>query len=144
MPHVGQRFRAPVKLRSKIGIHAETPPIKVLIPRDLHFENEEFDNVKVDEDIEFEVIGCQFKQQDDTIIVVGKLLSKIAPNVEMPLVSPTKIEEEEERPKSSLGVDDDGEKKVVFTPVVPPSKTGTRRKLRKPDEASTTNELLAL
>ena len=54
MPHVGQRFRAPVKLRSKIGIHAETPPIKVLIPRDLHFENEEFDNVKVDEEIEFE------------------------------------------------------------------------------------------
>jgi len=143
MPHVGQRFRAPVKLRSKIGIHAETPPIKVLIPRDLHFENEEFDNVKVDEEIEFEVIGSQFKQQDDTIIVVGKLLSKIAPNVEMPLVSPTKIEEEEDRPKSSMGVDDDGEKKVVFTPVAP-AKTGTRRKLRKPDEASTTNELLAL
>jgi hypothetical protein len=40
-------------------------------------------------------------------------------------------------------VDDDGEKKVVFTPVVA-SKTGTRRKLKKPDEASTTNELLAL
>jgi len=144
MPHVGQRFRAPVKLRSKIGIHAETPPIKVLIPRDLHFENEEFDNVKVDEEIEFEVIGSQFKQQDDTIIVVGKLLSKIAPNVEMPLVSPTKIEEEEERPKSSMGVDDDGEKKVVFTPVATPAKTGTRRKLKKPDEASSTNELLAL
>jgi len=144
MPHMGQRFRAPVKLRSKIGIHAETPPIKVLIPRDLHFDNEEFDNVKVDEEIEFEVIGSQFKQQDDTIIVVGKLLSKIAVNVEMPLVSPMKIEEEEDKPKVSFGAEDENEKKVVFTPTAAPAKTGTRRKLKKPDEASSTNELLAL
>ena len=43
MPHAGQRFKAPVKLRSKIGIHVETPPIKVLIPRDLHIGNEDFD-----------------------------------------------------------------------------------------------------
>jgi hypothetical protein len=144
MPHVGQRFRAPVKLRSKIGIHAETPPIKILIPRDLHFENEEFDNVKVDEEIEFEVIGSQFKQQDDTIIVVGKLLTKIAANIEMPLVSPITINDEEEKPKVTFGTDNDGEKKVVFTPVTVPAKTGTRRKLKKPDEASSTNELLAL
>jgi DNA-directed RNA polymerase subunit E'/Rpb7 len=50
MPHAGQKFRAPVKLRSKIGIHAETPPIKVLIPRDLHLGNEDFENIKVDDD----------------------------------------------------------------------------------------------
>ena len=31
-PHVGQIFEVPVSTRSKIGIHAETPPIKVLIP----------------------------------------------------------------------------------------------------------------
>jgi DNA-directed RNA polymerase subunit E'/Rpb7 len=57
LPHIGQRFRAPVTLRSKVGIHAETPPIKVLIPRDLHIGNEEFESIKVDEDIEFEVMG---------------------------------------------------------------------------------------
>lgn len=141
MPHIGQRFRAPVKLRSKIGIHAETPPVKVLIPRDLHFENEEFNDVKVDDDIEFEVIGSQFKQQDDTIIVVGKLLSKIAPNVEMPLMTPNIITEEEETAKPLVYSEPEGEKKVVFTPV---PTTGTRRKLRKPDSASNTNDLLTL
>jgi hypothetical protein len=85
MPHTGQRFKAPVTVRSKIGIHAETPPIKVLIPRDLHIGNADFENVKVDEDIEFEVIGCKFKQQDRDIIVVGKLISKVAAPVELPL-----------------------------------------------------------
>jgi len=144
MPHIGQRFRAPVKLRSKIGIHAETPPVKVLIPRDLHFENEEFNDVKVDDDIEFEVIGSQFKQQDDTIIVVGKLLTKVAPNVEMPLITPNTITEDEETVKPLMSTETEGEKKVIFTPVSTPGKTGTRRKLKKPDEASITNDILAL
>jgi DNA-directed RNA polymerase subunit E'/Rpb7 len=86
MPHQGQRFKAPVTVRSKVGIHAETPPIKVLIPRDLHIGNSEFEDVKVEEDIEFEVIGCKFKQQDKDIIVVAKLLTKVAAPVEEPLL----------------------------------------------------------
>ena len=84
--HPGQRLKAPVTLRSKVGIHAETPPIKVLIPRDLHLGNAEFESVTVGEDVEFEVIGSQFKQQDKEIIVLGKLLSKIVGAVEEPLL----------------------------------------------------------
>ena len=89
MPHQGQRFKAPVSVISKIGIHAETPPIKVLIPRDLHIGNPEFEQVKTGEDIEFEVIGSKFKQQDKDIIVVAKLLTKVAAPVEAPLLSST-------------------------------------------------------
>jgi DNA-directed RNA polymerase subunit E'/Rpb7 len=87
MPHEGQKFKAPVTVRSKVGIHAETPPLKILIPRDLHIGNADFENVKVGEEIEFEIIGSQFRQQDTDIIVVAKLLSKIAPEVETPLVA---------------------------------------------------------
>lgn len=76
LPHAGQKFRAPVKLRSKIGIHAEILPIKVLIPRDLHIGNTEFDSVKVDDEIEFEVVGSKFSQGDEDIVVVGKLISQ--------------------------------------------------------------------
>ena len=89
MPHQGQRFKAPVMVRSKVGIHAETPPIKVLIPRDLHIGNPDFEDVKVDEDIEFEVIGCKFKQQDKDIVVVAKLLTKVAAPVQEPLLANT-------------------------------------------------------
>jgi DNA-directed RNA polymerase subunit E'/Rpb7 len=87
MPHEGQKFKVPVTVRSKVGIHGETPPLKILIPRDLHIGNADFENVKVGEDIECEVIGSQFRQQDTDIVVVARLLSKIAPEVERSLVS---------------------------------------------------------
>jgi DNA-directed RNA polymerase subunit E'/Rpb7 len=130
MPHAGQRFKAPVKLRSKIGIHAKTPPIEVLIPRDLHLGNEEFESVKLDEEIEFEVVGSQYKQDDDTIVVVGKLLTKVPLPVEAPLMvapeaKPVEVTENESVPKS-----EDGEqKKVVITVDEKPKK----RRLKKPE-----------
>ena len=53
LPHPGQVFRAPVTLKSKIGIHAELRPLEILIPRDIHIGNAEFETVEVDQDIEF-------------------------------------------------------------------------------------------
>ena len=52
LPHAGQTFKAMVSLRSKIGIHADCEPLKVLIPRDLHIGNAEFESVKEKEEIE--------------------------------------------------------------------------------------------
>jgi hypothetical protein len=131
MPHAGQRFKAPVKLKSKIGIHAKTPPIEVLIPRDLHLGNEEFDTVKIDEEVEFEVVGAQYKQDDDTIVVVGRLLTKVALPVDMPLnVAPEAKLVETSEQSSSVPKSEDGEqKKVVITVEEKPKK----RKLKKPE-----------
>lgn len=127
MPHVGQKFRAPVSVRSKIGIHAETPPIKVLIPRDLHIGNEEFDNVKVDEEIEFEVIGSQFKQQDREIVVVARLLSKVASPVELPLLSTERITEE--LPPQPTPAGESEVKQIVTVPSEP--EKPKKRKLKQ-------------
>jgi DNA-directed RNA polymerase subunit E'/Rpb7 len=133
MPHTGQRFKAPVTLRSKIGIHAETPPIKVLIPRDLHIGNEDFDQVKVDDDIEFEVVGAQFKQEDENIIVVGRLLTKIVAPVETPFLTSSAAEPlAETRKLDTVPKSEDGaQKTVVFT--TPGDEKPKKRKLRKPD-----------
>jgi DNA-directed RNA polymerase subunit E'/Rpb7 len=127
MPHPGQIFRAPLTLRSKVGIHAETPPIKILIPRDLHLGNAEFDDAKVGEEIEFEVVGSQFKQKDTEIIVVGKLRSRAddAPRVRS---------SEEEAPKSVVvSAEPQGEeKRVVVTQSEPALVIGKpKRKLLK-------------
>jgi len=73
LPHPGQHFKAAVTVRSQIGIHAELDPIKILIPRDINIGNPIFENVKVGDFVEFEVIGSQFKQQDSNIIVIGRL-----------------------------------------------------------------------
>lgn len=137
MPHVGQRFKAPVTLRSKVGIHAETPPIKVLIPRDLHLGNEEFESVKIDEDIEFEVIGSQFKQEDQSIVVVGKLLSKVSGPVQEPLLTVTSETTEEPKQVSvSLPQEEGSEKKVIITSDDKPKKRRLKKNepLPLPDE----------
>ena len=76
-PHIGQIFKAPVLYRSKIGIHAELKPIKVLIPRDLHIGDSDFESISENEEIAFEVLGAEFKQNDDSIFVLGKLLQRV-------------------------------------------------------------------
>lgn len=79
MPHPGQVFRMPVVLKSKLGIHAESTPIKALLPRDLHIGMTDFEDVSEKEEIEFEVVGARFQQGDDSIVVLGKLLKIIQP-----------------------------------------------------------------
>ena len=138
MPHAGQRFKAPVKLRSKIGIHAKTPPIEVLIPRDLHLGNEEFDNVKIDEEIEFEIVGSQYKQDDETIVVVGRLLNKVPLPVETPLNIAEEAKPIEEKKEVSVPKSEEGEEKqVVITAEEKPKK----RRLKKPTEGGGPEQL---
>jgi DNA-directed RNA polymerase subunit E'/Rpb7 len=79
MPHAGQTFRAPVSLKSKIGLHAELSPMKVLLPRDLHIGNTDFDGVEESQQIEFTIIGSRFQQGDDVIVVLAKLKEIIKP-----------------------------------------------------------------
>jgi DNA-directed RNA polymerase subunit E'/Rpb7 len=111
-PHRGQTLKAPMTLKSKVGIHAELSPLKILIPRDLHLGNKEFDEVKEGEDLEFEVVGSTFKQKDTEIVVVGKLLSR--PD-DVPLV---KEEDEKQVVVTSKEPEESGEsvKQVVFAP----------------------------
>ena len=129
LPHSGQKFRATVSMKSKIGIHAETPPIKVLIPRELHIGNSEFEEVKDQQEIEFEVIGSLFKQQDKYIVIVGRLQSAIKAAPLMPLISPDTVEEI----KPVIQSEGD-EKSVVVVQTEPPKKT---RKLKKPSVEET-------
>jgi DNA-directed RNA polymerase subunit E'/Rpb7 len=140
LPHPGQVFRAPVVLKSKIGLHAELPPLKILLPRDLHIGNAEFDEAAEQQEIEVEVIGARFQQGDETIVVLGKLRTLVQP----------------EAPRAEGG-DDDGlppliaapidggggsEKKVVTVDVgaTKASESGPRRLRRKANGEGKTNE----
>jgi DNA-directed RNA polymerase subunit E'/Rpb7 len=130
LPHPGQKLKAPVTLRTKIGVQAETGPVKVLIPRDLHNGNEQFDAIKPEEDVEFEVIGSQFKQGDEYIIIVGKLIgTKEAPEVaveEIPL--PSFIQ------NGPVATGD--QKTVVITaPTTPSEEKPKRRKLKRAEDS---------
>jgi len=88
LPHSGQVFKAPVTLKSKIGLHAETKPIKILLPRDLHIGNPDFDDAEIGQDIEFDVVGTRFQQGDESIVVLGKLRQVIRPAINQETAEP--------------------------------------------------------
>jgi hypothetical protein len=128
LPHPGQIFRATVDLRTKIGIHAEVSPLKILIPRDLHIGNQEFESIEVGQEIEFEVIGPQFKQQDKVIIVVGRLRTALKPAPLQPLLHAISTVE---IPTTSQSMGTTSEEKVVTINSTEPAKK--TRKLKKPN-----------
>jgi len=128
LPHPGQIFKAPIKLRSKVGIHAETPPIKILIPRDLHLGNADFDSAQVGEEIEFEVIGAQFKQQDADIIIVGKLITKVEAEVQAPLLTQEAVATPLINPVPKAA---EGEEKQVIITAPMEAEKPKKRKLKK-------------
>ena len=127
-PHVGQIFKAPVHLKSKIGIHAKKTPVEVLLPRDLHIGNEDFEAVKEDDEVEFEVVGSKFKQGDQDIVVVGRLITKPK---EAPAVPVVEAEPEEQKADDTSG-GGGGERRVVIVSADAPKK----RKLKRPDTVS--------
>lgn len=112
MPHPGQVFRVPVTLKSKIGVHAEKNPIKILLPRDLHLGISAFEDVQEGQDIEFEVVGTRFQQGDESIIVLGKLREIVKPAVE-DIAKPSETPSEPMIAAPLPTTQSDGDKKVV-------------------------------
>lgn len=137
MPHPGQVFRMPVVLKSKLGLHAESTPIKALLPRDLHIGVSDFEEVNEKEEIEYEVVGARFQQGDESIVVLGKLLKIVQPAQEivqtvddMPMIA------------APVGKEDTAVKKVVVDLAATKGPEAARkRKVRLNPEAKT-NEAL--
>lgn len=139
MPHSGQIFRAPVTLKSKIGLHADMTPLKVLLPRDLHIGNAEFDEVPEKQEIEFEIVGSRFQQGDETIVVLGKLREILRVNQEGGPVDVVDRDAQEPMLAASGPATEGGNK--VVTVAVESTKTASdaRKKRVRLNPASTTS-----
>lgn len=123
-PHPGQVLKAPVVVKSKIGLHLEQTPLRVLLPRDLHIGNEGFENVQEKQEVEFEVVGAKFQQGDDHIVVLGKLKEIVA---QAPAENVEEAVEEVQAPPS----DPSSEKRVVSIPADLPRSTGKKQRTIK-------------
>lgn len=123
-PHKGQTLKVQATFKSKIGLHAEAPPLRVLLPRDLHIGNAEYESIQEKDEIEFEVLGVEFKQGDEHIFVLGRLLTRIAAPVAPPpavIVAPVEV------PVSS----EESTKSVVFAPTPSEEKKEPVRRKRR-------------
>jgi hypothetical protein len=120
LPHKGQQITgAPVMFRSKIGVHAEVSPLKILLPRDLHIGNEEFEAIAENDTLDIEVLGAEFKQNDESIFVLAKLLKRTpaaAPVESAPAIEvPTMMDDGGAASSAGAGTDSSSEvKSVVF------------------------------
>lgn len=140
LPHPGQVFRVPVTLKSKIGVHAEMAPIKVLLPRDLHIGVPEFEEIKEGQTAEFRVVGSRFQQGDEHIVVLGKLEKVIQPQAPAPVVA--SVEAAEPVIAAAAGpAEGQNEKRVVTVEVssAKPVEQARRKRIRL-NPAATTNE----
>jgi DNA-directed RNA polymerase subunit E'/Rpb7 len=83
LPHKGQQVTGvPVLFRSKIGVHGELSPLKFLLPRDLHIGNADFEAIVENDTLDLEVLGAEFKQNDESIFVLAKLLKRTPASAE--------------------------------------------------------------
>ena len=141
LPHPGQHFRVPVVLKSKIGLHAELSPLKILLPRDLHIGNGEFEEAAEGQEVEIEVVGSRFQQGDEAIVVLATLRSLIRPEAPKTATDET---DDTLPPLIAAPVDADGaDAKRVVTVDLASTKTtegSARRKRLRPNGGGTTNE----
>ena len=139
MPHPGQTFRGIITLKSKIGLHVELKPMKILLPRDLHIENAEFEDAVEKQEVEFKVVGSRFQQGDDSIVVLGTLTSIIQPEAEKFMET---TREEVEPMIAASGPSETSEKRIVTVAaeVAKAAEPPSRRKLQKKAKAVEINE----
>jgi DNA-directed RNA polymerase subunit E'/Rpb7 len=124
LPHKGQRLEVPAEFRSKIGLHSEMKPLKILLPRDLHIGNADFEAVSDGDQMEIEVMGAEFKQNDEDIFVLAKLVRRITA---APAAPAEAAAAEAEAPPPSAEA---GEVKSVSVSEAPPAPGPVRRKKR--------------
>ena len=141
MPHPGQIFRGPVTLKSKIGVHIDNMPMKVLLPRDLHIGNGDFEDIREKQEVEFEVVGSKFQPRDTEIVVLGKMRTIIRPAAEEAPASDERAGAEPVLAAPVPGSSEQVTKKVtVDVASAKPADQAPRRRRLRPSEGSNTNE----
>ena len=71
-PSDGTILQGEIIKKNKMGLYVEyKDAIRVLLPRDLHIANEEFDNLQIGSTIELEIKKSRFQVNDPYILCVG-------------------------------------------------------------------------
>jgi hypothetical protein len=96
-PANGTRIVAKILKRNKMGIYCiYNNAIRILIPRDLHLGNEEFDSLQLDESIEIEIKKSRFQIQDQFILSVGVFIGRTSKRTDEKQAPEKTIEEQAE------------------------------------------------
>jgi DNA-directed RNA polymerase subunit E'/Rpb7 len=76
-PPEGIQVEGEVVRKNKMGLYVIIEDaIRIMIPRDLHIGNDEFDSIQIGEMIRIEIKKCQFQIHDSHILCVGQFLGR--------------------------------------------------------------------
>ncbi len=113
-PVDGARLRGLILKKNKMGLFVMYEnAIQIIVPRDLHIGNEEFDSVQINDMIEVEIKKSRFQVKDQYILSVGLFISKVAKAAAamtsdtLPAVEEESEVEPEEEPETD--VEEEGE-----------------------------------
>ena len=104
-PPEGTMVEVEILKNNKMGIYAEYEnAIRIMVPRDLHLGDEEFDQLKVGERIRVEIQKSRFQLKDPFIVSVGVYRGRAgAPTRVMPVASLTASLAQDEAPGTPVG-----------------------------------------
>ncbi len=82
--------------KNKMGVYVSyQDAIRVIVPRDLHIGNKDFEDIQVDQEIKVEVKKSRFQVNDPFILSVGVYLETVGGAAAATAVAPTTSEEGE-------------------------------------------------
>ena len=100
-PPEGEEIEGVVIRKNKMGMYAsysvkegesESEAIRVIVPRDLHIGNEEFERVEIGERIKIQIKKSRFQINDPYILSVGMFMTSLGKGV---LEAPTEVPTDE-------------------------------------------------
>jgi DNA-directed RNA polymerase subunit E'/Rpb7 len=97
-PPDGTIVEGKVLRKNKMGIYVIVAnAIKIMIPRDLHIGNAEFDSIEVNETIQVEIKKSKFQINDMHILSIGQFLGRVGP-------APALVRKEEEEEEAAVAL----------------------------------------
>jgi hypothetical protein len=115
-PVDGIQVRGFVLKKNKMGLFVmHKDAIQVMIPRDLHIDNEEFDNVQIGDMVEVEIKKSRFQVKDEAILSVGLFVRRV--DDVRSRQPPAAVESEEEEEEADAEAEDVADEE---SPEMPP------------------------
>lgn len=110
-PCNGTRITGTILKRNKMGLYViYKDAIRILIPRDLHLGNLEFENLQVGDTIEIEIRKSRFQIHDKFILSIGVFISSAAGNIEY---KPEKTMDEAEKEEDEAEDEDEEDEELL-------------------------------
>lgn len=104
-PPEGLVIEGEVKLKNKMGCYVIIDDaVRIMIPRDLHIGNDEFDSLEIGDRIQIEIKKSQYRANATHVLSIGQFLGRVGSDssaVEEAQVPEVQVEEAEEEKEES-------------------------------------------